>query len=133
MIMLPAHPVVRLALTVVGGMAVLACGFADVFRPAGPEPVTITYVGDTILHRDSTVPFSILVEAGGGPLPAPHLRVTSSDTTIFDVTAGEGFPLGEKKGTGAPPTPVERSPLHPTAPTPAPPPPAPPANASPAA
>src|SRR2546422_11328442 len=123
MIMLPAHPVVRLALTVVGGMAVLACGFADVFRPAGPEPVTITYVGDTILHRDSTVPFSILVEAGGGPLPAPHLRVTSSDTTIFDVTAGQGFRLGGADGTGAAPTrvasghppgraPPPRPPLH---------------------
>src|SRR2546422_11453084 len=117
MIMLPAHPVVRLALTVVGGMAVLACGFADVFRPAGPEPVTITYVGDTILHRDSTVPFSILVEAGGGPLPAPHLRVTSSDTTIFDVTAGEGLVLGERKGTGAGPLRVPEA-LH----TPTPPP-----------
>ena len=30
------------------GAAALACGFADVFRPAGPEAVTITYVGDTI-------------------------------------------------------------------------------------
>src|SRR5947207_591383 len=47
--MVPARLVVRVALTVVGGMAALACGFADVFRPAGPEAVTITYVGDTIL------------------------------------------------------------------------------------
>src|SRR2546422_5391359 len=123
MIMLPAHPVVRLALTVVGGMAVLACGFADVFRPAGPEPVTITYVGDTILHRDSTVPFSILVEAGGGPLPAPHLRVTSSDTTIFDVTAGAGSLSAGEEGTGTRPGCLAGAPplaQHPT-PTPRPP------------
>src|SRR3989442_15125182 len=118
MIMLPAHPVVRLALTVVGGMAVLACGFADVFRPAGPEPVTITYVGDTILHRDSTVPFSILVEAGGGPLPAPHLRVTSSDTTIFDVTAGGGSPCGGREGAAGPPASPARPPPPPTPPPP---------------
>jgi len=115
--MLPAHPVVRLALTVVGGMAVLACGFADVFRPAGPEPVTITYVGDTILHRDSTVPFSILVEAGGGPLPAPHLRVTSSDTTIFDVTAGQDSLWAKRNGTATLTIRVESSILSDSAPT----------------
>jgi len=89
--MVPARPVVRLALTVVGGMAALAtlaCGFADVFRPAGPEPVTITYVGAT-LHRDSTVPFSVVVEVGGGPLPTPRLQITSSDTSIFGLTAGQ--------------------------------------------
>src|SRR2546426_12653409 len=129
MIMLPAHPVVRLALTVVGGMAVLACGFADVFRPAGPEPVTITYVGDTILHRDSTVPFSILVEAGGGPLPAPHLRVTSSDTTIFDVTAGGGSVWGGREGAGGPPQRVAGPNPRPRAPPPRPPPPGPPCAA----
>jgi len=115
--MLPAHPVVRLALTVVGGMAVLACGFADVFRPAGPEPVTITYVGDTILHRDSTVPFSILVEAGGGPLPAPHLRVTSSDTTIFDVTAGQDSLWAKRNGTATLTIRVESSIFSDSAPT----------------
>jgi len=87
--MVPARPVVRLALTVVGGMAALACGFADVFRPAGPEVVTITYVGATTLHRDSTVPFSVVVEVGGGPLPTPRLQITSSDTSIFDLTAGQ--------------------------------------------
>ena len=87
--MVSARPVVRLALTVVGGMAALACGFADVFRPAGPEAVTITYVGATTLHRDSTVPFSVEVEVGGGPLPAPRLRMTSSDTSVFDLTAGQ--------------------------------------------
>src|SRR3989442_4591375 len=39
LIMVPARPVVRLALTVVGGMAALACGFADVFprRPGGRD------------------------------------------------------------------------------------------------
>jgi len=89
LIMVSARPVVRLALTVVGGMAALACGFADVFRPAGPEPVTITYVGATTLHRDSTVPFSVVVEIGGGPLQAPRLRMTSSDTSVFDLTAGQ--------------------------------------------
>jgi len=87
--MVPARPVVRLALTVVGGMAALACGFADVFRAAGPEAVTITYVGATTLHRDSTVPFSVVVEVGGGPLPTPRLQITSSDTSIFGLTAGQ--------------------------------------------
>jgi hypothetical protein len=86
--MLPARPIVRLGLTVVGGIAALACGFADVFRPAGPEPVTIIYVGDTVLHRDSTVPFSVLVAAGGTTIDGPHLTMWSSDTGVFDLTAG---------------------------------------------
>ncbi|SRR6266550_581706 len=86
--MLPACPVVRLALTVVGGMAALACGFADVFRPAGVERVTIVYVGDTILHRDSTAPFSVVVEARGTLLDRPHLTMWSSDISVFDLTAG---------------------------------------------
>ena len=86
--MLPARPVVRVGLTVVGGIAALACGFADVFRPAGPEPVTIIYVGDSVLHRDSTVPFSVVVAAGGTTLDQPHLTMWSSDTTVFDLTAG---------------------------------------------
>ena len=86
--MLPARPIVRVGLTVVGGIAALACGFADVFRPAGPEPVTIIYVGDTVLHRDSTVPFSVVVEAGGTPIDRPHVTLWSSDPTVFDLTAG---------------------------------------------
>ena len=86
--MLPAYSVVRLALTVVGGMGALACGFADVFRPAGLERVTIVYVGDTVLHRDSTVPFGVVVEARGKPLDGPHLTMWSSDTSVFDLTAG---------------------------------------------
>src|SRR5438874_12655132 len=85
--MLPARPIVRVGLTVVGGIAALACGFADVFRPAGPEPVTITYVGDSVLHRDSTVPFSVVVAAGGTTLDQPPLTMRSSDTSVFDLTA----------------------------------------------
>ena len=118
--MLPAHSVVRLALPVVGGMAALACGFADVFRPAGPEPVTITYVGDTILHRGSTVPFSVVVEVGGGggPLPAPHLRMTSSDTSIFDLTAGQDSLVAKlRNGTATLTIRVESSIVSDSAPT----------------
>jgi len=69
-------------------MAALACGFADVFRPAGVERVTIVYVGDTILHRDSTAPFSVVVEARGTLLDRPHLTMWSSDISVFDLTAG---------------------------------------------
>src|SRR2546422_7014380 len=67
--MRPGRSAVRLTLAVVSGAAALTCGFADVFRPAGPEAVTITYVGDTILRRDSTVPFRVVVGAGGDQLP----------------------------------------------------------------
>src|SRR5256885_9141366 len=87
--MRPGRSAVRLTLAVVIGAAALACGFADVFRPAGPEAVTITYVGDSILRRDSTVPFRVVVEAGGDQLPAPRLRMTSPATATFELTAGQ--------------------------------------------
>jgi hypothetical protein len=86
--MQPARTVVRVGVTVVGGMVALACGLADVFRPAGLESVTIVYVGDTILHRDSTVPFGVLVTAGGKQLDGPRLTMWSSDTGVFDLTTG---------------------------------------------
>src|SRR5438034_4650462 len=116
--MVPARLVVRVALTVVGGMAALACGFADVFRPAGPEPVTITYVGDTVLPRDSTVPFSVVVAAGDGPLSAPHFRMTSSDTSIFDLNLGQDSLVAKSKnGTATLTIRVESSILSDSAPT----------------
>ncbi len=108
---------VRLALAVVMGAAALACGFADVFRPAGSEPVTITYVGDTILHRDSTVPFRVVVEAGGDPLPAPRLRMTSSDTSILDLTAGQDSLWAKRNGTATLTIRVESSIVTDSAPT----------------
>jgi len=118
LITLPARPVVRLALVVVGGMAALACGFADVFRPAGPESVTIVYVGDTILRRDSTVPFSIVVEARGTPLDRPHLTMWSSDTSLFDLTAGQDSLLAKSKnGTSTLMIRLESSILTDSAPT----------------
>src|SRR2546426_12565607 len=95
--MLPARPVVRLALTVGGGMVAGAWGLGDVLRPAGLESVSIVYVGDTILHRDSTVPFSVVVEAGGTPLDRPRLKLWSSDTSVFDLTAGQDSLVAKSK------------------------------------
>jgi len=97
--MLPARPIVRVGLTVVGGIAALACGFADVFRPAGPEPVTIIYVGDTVLHRDSTVPFSVLVAAGGTLIDRPHLTMWSSDISVFDLNTRRDSLTAKSIGT----------------------------------
>src|SRR5438105_11041903 len=97
--MLPTRLSVRLACTAVGAMAALACGFADVFRPAGPESVTIIYVGDTVLHRDSTAPFSVLVAAGGTPLDRPHLTMWSSDISVFDLNTGRDSLKAKSIGT----------------------------------
>jgi hypothetical protein len=87
--MRPARSALRLTLAVVMGAAALACGFADVFRSAGLEIVTITYVGDTTIRRDSTVLFSVVVEVRGTQLERPHLTIWSSDTSVFDLTAGQ--------------------------------------------
>src|SRR5438094_126975 len=100
-----------------GRAAALACGFADVFRPAGPEAVTITYVGDTILRRDSTVPFRVVVEAGGDQLAAPRLRITSSDASIFELTAGQDSLWAKRNGTATLIIQVESSILTDSVPT----------------
>jgi len=81
-------------------MVALACGLADVFRPGGLESVTIAYVGDTIVHRDSTVPFSVLVIAGGTQLDGPRLTLWSSDTNVFDLNSGRDS-LVAKSSIGA--------------------------------
>src|SRR6266699_5549478 len=94
--MVSARPVVRLALMVVGGMAALACGFAEVFRSAGPEAVTIIYVGDTVLHRDSTVPFSVVVDARGTLLDRPHLTCGRPKPAV-SIPPPDEAPLGPSR------------------------------------
>ncbi len=115
--MVSARPVVRLALMVVGGMAALACGFAEVFRSAGPEAVTIIYVGDTVLHRDSTVPFSVVVDARGTLLDRPHLTMWSSDTNVFALTAGRDSLVAKSISTATLMIRLESSILTDSAPT----------------
>src|SRR5438128_12596991 len=115
--MRPGRSAVRVSLAVVSGAAALGCGFADVFRPAGPEAVTITYVADTILRRDSTVPFRVVVEARGDQLLAPRVRLTSSDTSIFELTAGQDSLWAKRNGTATLIIQVESSILTDSVPT----------------
>lgn len=94
--MRPSGVVTRLALT---GAAVSACALADVFRAPGLQPVTLTYVGDTILPLGVAVPFAVTVEAGGALLPQPRLDITSSDTSVVALTAGSDSLLGKRTAT----------------------------------
>jgi len=88
--MLPSRPVTLFALAVLGGVAAASCGLVDAFSSAGLEPVVFTYVGDTVVSQDTTVPFSIVVAAGGIPLSNPRLHITvSPDTSNFAVSAGQ--------------------------------------------
>jgi hypothetical protein len=78
-------------------VATLGCGFSDIFASAGLRPVEIVYQGDTILGRDSTVPFNIVVVAGDEPLDRPHLEISSSDTSVFTLTAsGDSIHAGAR-------------------------------------
>src|SRR5437667_11586953 len=116
--MRPCRPVKRVALlTVVCGAAALACGFADVFRSSGVERVTITYTGDTVLHRDSTVPFGVVMAAAGTQLDQPHLGLTSSDTGVFVVTAGQASLFPKEVGPPTLTIRLESSPLTGRSPT----------------
>ena len=88
--MLPSRAVTLVALTVLGGVAAAGCGLVDAFSSAGHEPVVFTYVGDTVVSQDTTVPFSIIVAAGGVPLSNPRLAITvAPDTSNFAVSAGQ--------------------------------------------
>jgi hypothetical protein len=57
---------------------------------AGPrvEPVVLTYVGDSVLRKGTTVAAVIAVTVNGAPLPNPRLVLRSSDPATLAVTAG---------------------------------------------
>lgn len=97
--MRPSRAVTRLALTVVGGMAALACGLEDVLSSTGPEPVTLIYQGPTEVTRDSTVGFTVIVEAGGAQLSRPRLHITSSDETTVALIPERDSLKGVSVGT----------------------------------
>jgi len=60
----------------------------DAFAGPRVEPVVVTFVGDTVLIRGTTVPAVIAVTLNGATLPHPRLVLTSSDPTLLVVTAG---------------------------------------------
>lgn len=65
-----------------------ACRLPDAFAAPRLEPVVLTYLGDSMPSRGTTIPAVIGVSVNGVPLPNPRLALSSSDTTILAVTAG---------------------------------------------
>jgi hypothetical protein len=78
------------ALAALGGLAVGACGLADVFRPGGLKDVVLRYTGATTLNVGARQAPAVTVEVDGAPLPNPGLRFSSSDTTVLALT-----PIGD--------------------------------------
>jgi len=76
----------------------LACNLADIFQSPGVEPVVISYTGDTVLTRGTTVPLVIVVLAGGVAVSEPRLSVAATDTTILQVTPGQDSLIALKIG-----------------------------------
>ena len=95
--MQPSRTVRRLGL-VVCALAPLACNLADIFQSPGVEPVVISYTGDTVITRGTTVPLAIVVLAGGVAVPGPRLSVASMDTSIAQVTPGQDSLVALKIG-----------------------------------
>jgi hypothetical protein len=83
-------PVAPVALAALGGLAVGACGLADVFRPAGLNDVVVTYCGDTLLAVGAREAAVVVVQANGATIRNPRLRLSSSDTTVLALT-----PIGD--------------------------------------
>jgi hypothetical protein len=65
-----------------------ALGACDAFAGPRVEPVVLTYVGDTVLRRGTTVAAVIAVTVNGAPLPNPRLVLSSSNPTVLAVSAG---------------------------------------------
>src|SRR2546422_78789 len=88
--MRPTRSLAPLALAALGGLAIGACGLADVFRPAGLKNVVLTYCGDTLLAVGTREAVVVTVEANGAIIPNPRLSVSSSDSTFLALT-----PIGD--------------------------------------
>jgi hypothetical protein len=86
----PLWSLACVALAVLGGLAAGACGFEDVFRPAGLNDVVVTYCGDTLLSVGAREGAVVVVQANGTAIPNPQLSVSSSDTTVLALT-----PIGD--------------------------------------
>jgi hypothetical protein len=86
----PIRSLAPLALAALGGLAAGACGFADVFRPAGLNDVVVTYCGDTLLAVGTRKVAVVAVEANGATIHNPRLSFSSSDTTVLALT-----PIGD--------------------------------------
>lgn len=72
---------------IVTGIAVLACGIADLFNSAKIGDITVVYTGPEVLTIGDTVPVSVSVTAGGTPFTDARLWITSSDTTVIALSA----------------------------------------------
>lgn len=68
-----------------GGIAMLACGFGDLFRSPGVGDVVLRYTGPDVLRVGDRAPIAVTVTVGGASFSNPRLSVTSSDTTIIAV------------------------------------------------
>src|SRR5437867_4933578 len=88
--MRPTRSLAPLALAALGGLAIGACGLADVFRPAGLNDVGVTYCGDTLLAAGTREAVVVRVEANGATIPNPLLSVSSSHSTVLAHT-----PIGD--------------------------------------
>ncbi len=88
--MRPTRSLAPLALAALGGLAIGACGLADVFRPAGLKNVVVRYVGDTALTVGERLAPVVSVEADGVPVARPRLLFSSSDATVVALT-----PIGD--------------------------------------
>ncbi len=93
-----ARAVTLLALMVLGGVTAVGCGLTDVFSPAGLKSVVVAYQGDTVVAPGATIPFAVTVRVGGALQPTPSLSVTSIDTAILVVTAGQDSLRGVVNG-----------------------------------
>ena len=69
-------------------VALGGCGLSDAFAEPRLEAVMLTYLGDTTVTRGTSVALAIGVTVNGVSVPNPRLALSSSDTTVFSITAG---------------------------------------------
>jgi len=88
----------RLIAPALGSVALLACGFADLFSSEQVGNVVVAYAGPTTVNVSDRVPFSVTVTIEGTVIDNPRLDVSSSDPSILALSANGDTLIALSKG-----------------------------------
>ena len=90
-----AHKVV---IATLAGSLLCACAAFEVFEPAGPRDVVITYTGALDLQVGDRAAITVTVLHDGVPLPSPRLRITTSNPSVIELLSEADSLVAVKPG-----------------------------------
>lgn len=75
----------KVAMATLAGVLLCACAAFEVFEPAGPRDLVITYTGALDLRVGDRAAITVTVLHDGVPLPSPRLRITISNLSVIEL------------------------------------------------